>query len=137
MSSVAGHRVMIFTGLDSSHHRSRLDLALHHEVAHVHHYLADRRISEGQHALPRLVDEFDLPREVERVFASHHLGMIKPEIEIYQHVLAQLGVAPQRVLFLDDNQNNIDTALQLGIQSLQVKGFEALLAGLKNMGIKL
>ncbi len=85
---------------------------------------------------PRIVDEFDLIAEAEQVFASHQLGMIKPEVEIYQHVLAQLEVAPQRVLFLDDNQNNIDTAQQLGLQGLQVKGFEAVLAGLKTMEIE-
>ena len=85
---------------------------------------------------PRIVDEFDLPGKVERVFASHQLGMIKPDTEIYHHVLAQLEVEPQRVLFFDDNLNNIDTARQLGIQGLQVKGYEALLAGLKTMGIE-
>lgn len=85
---------------------------------------------------PRIVDEFELIDEVERVFASHQLGMIKPEIEIYQHVLEQLEVAPQRVLFVDDNQHNIDTAQHLGIQGLQVKGFEALLAGLNAMGVE-
>ena len=84
---------------------------------------------------PRIVDEFDLIGQVEQVFASHQLGMIKPETEIFHHVLAQLEVAPQRVLFLDDNQKNIDTAQQLGMQGLQVKGFEDLLAGLKTMGV--
>ena len=85
---------------------------------------------------PRIVDEFNLITEVEQVFASHQLGMIKPDVAIYQHVLTQLDVAPQQVLFLDDNQHNIDTACQLGFQGLQVKGFEALLAGLKDMGVE-
>ncbi len=85
---------------------------------------------------PRIVDEFDLLTEVEHIFASHQLGMIKPEADIYQFVLKQLGIAPQRVLFLDDNRSNIDTAKQLGMQALQVKGYDALLAGLESTGIE-
>jgi len=59
-------------------------------------------------------------------------------------VLIELGespfnrdwIDPQQVLFLDDNHSNILTARKLGMQGLQVKGFDTLLAGLESVEIK-
>src|SRR5262249_40323830 len=50
---------------------------------------------------PRLCDEMGLGRYFETSFASHLVGMIKPDVEIFQHVLDHLGVPPDRILFLD------------------------------------
>ena len=86
---------------------------------------------------PRIVGEFDLQKEVEHIFASHQLGMVKPAVDIYHLVLKQLAVVPQQVLFLDDNRNNIDSAQQLGMQALQVNGYDALPGGLESMGIEI
>ena len=44
-------------------------------------------------------------------FLSHELGLIKPDREIYDHVVAELSCRPEEILFLDDNQLNIEGAL--------------------------
>ncbi|OUR71955.1 haloacid dehalogenase [Marinomonas sp. 42_23_T18] len=71
---------------------------------------------------PRLMQEMNLAGHFDSYFASHHLGAAKPDVLIYQKVLAQLNVMPEQVLFIDDNQINIDAALSLGMHAHRVKG---------------
>lgn len=71
---------------------------------------------------PRLMQEMKLAGHFDSYFASHHLGAAKPDLLIYQKVLAQLKVMPEQVLFIDDNQINIDAALSLGMHAHRVKG---------------
>ena len=71
---------------------------------------------------PRLMGEMELAGRFDSYFASHHLGAAKPDKLIYQRVLQQLKVAPEQILFIDDNQINIDAARELGMQAHRVKG---------------
>ena len=71
---------------------------------------------------PRLMQEMGLAGQFDSYFASHHLGLVKPDVSIYQRVLDSLGVEPNQVLFIDDNQINVDAALSLGMQAHRVKG---------------
>jgi len=71
---------------------------------------------------PRLMGEMGLAGHFHHYFASHQLGLVKPDRAVYEEVLRRLGVAPQEILFIDDNQLNIDTATALGIHAHRVKG---------------
>lgn len=71
---------------------------------------------------PRLMQEMKLAGHFDSYFASHHLAAAKPDVLIYQKVLAQLKVKPEHVLFIDDNQINVDAAHSLGIRAHRVKG---------------
>ena len=73
---------------------------------------------------PRITSEFMITHYFEKIFASHLLKMAKPELDIFKHVISELGVEPDRILFLDDNQNNIDAARHLGIHGIQVSGIQ-------------
>jgi glucose-1-phosphatase len=55
-------------------------------------------------------------------FASHLTGKIKPDPDAYQNVLDTLGCSAESVFFLDDNQQNIDAARQIGMHAIQVSG---------------
>ncbi|WP_049830559.1 HAD-IA family hydrolase, partial [Arthrobacter sp. RIT-PI-e] len=50
-------------------------------------------------------------------FFSSSLGLVKPSAAVFEHVLAELGVEPGRVVFVDDNEANITTARSLGIDA--------------------
>lgn len=67
------------------------------------------------------------------VFASHELGMRKPEPRIYDHVVATLGARPGDVLFLDDDQANVAAAEARGLRTLHVPGPERTCAMLDAM----
>jgi putative hydrolase of the HAD superfamily len=69
--------------------------------------------------LPRLKKElgFDFLSLFDRYYLSHHIGMRKPNADIYEHVLADAGIEKSGTLFIDDTEINIDTAASLGIKA--------------------
>lgn len=50
-------------------------------------------------------------------YVSYEIGLLKPDREIFDHVVADLGVGADRVLFLDDNQINVDGARAAGLRA--------------------
>lgn len=58
-------------------------------------------------------------------FASHEMGIVKPEAEAFEHVLASLGVDAASIYFFDDLQPNVEAARALGIKAFQVADFSA------------
>jgi putative hydrolase of the HAD superfamily len=55
-------------------------------------------------------------------FLSYELGLLKPDRDLFDRV-AQLVPAPtERILFLDDNQLNVDGALDAGFTAVRVRG---------------
>ncbi len=71
---------------------------------------------------PRIMEEMGLAGHFHSYFASHLIGEVKPEPAIYQYVLDKLQVAPERIVFIDDNQVNVDAAIALGMKAHRVKG---------------
>jgi putative hydrolase of the HAD superfamily len=51
-----------------------------------------------------------------KVYFSYDLGMRKPDVEIYQFVLDENNLNPERTLFVDDNFDNIEGAKKTGLQ---------------------
>jgi HAD superfamily hydrolase (TIGR01509 family) len=76
-----------------------------------------------------------LHRLFETRFLSHELGLVKPDREIFDHVLDDLGLGGSEVLFLDDNQINVDGAREAGLDAQVVKGVEASRSLLRERGL--
>lgn len=55
-------------------------------------------------------------RKFDRDFISGHMGVIKPDVRIYEMVESDSGIAPERLLFTDDRSDNISAALARGWQ---------------------
>ncbi len=53
------------------------------------------------------------------LFLSYQVGTRKPNAEIYQHMLENLGVKGEQCLFLDDLTRNVEAARAAGIQAHQ------------------
>ena len=52
--------------------------------------------------------------EFDRRFISGHMGITKPNPDIYHAVEVACGIAPERLLFTDDRAENIDAAAARG-----------------------
>ena len=52
------------------------------------------------------------------VFLSHEIGLSKPGIAAYEYSLQKLGVVAEEVVFIDDRQDNLDSAQKLGMQTI-------------------
>ena len=80
---------------------------------------------------PLLMDKMGLKRLFDHHFPSHLTGKIKPDLNAYHQVTDTLGITPSAVLFLDDNQVNVDAARKCGFAAFMVQGVsmaEAVLA---------
>lgn len=64
-------------------------------------------------------------------------GLRKPSPESFAAVVAHLGLPPDRLLFVDDRQANVDGALAAGIPAVRFEGAEALEAELLRRGFAL
>ncbi len=68
-------------------------------------------------------------------FLSFELGVVKPDLAIFQAVADQLPVRRDRVLFLDDVALNSDAARSFGFLAEQVRGIEEARQVLTDVGI--
>jgi len=59
-------------------------------------------------------------KHIDYIFTSHELGIAKPSSEIYSAVESSTGVAPARILFMDDARENIDASQQRGWNSVLI-----------------
>lgn len=59
-----------------------------------------------------------------RIFNSADIGVCKPDVKIYQHVISQLGCKPSDILFIDDSLSHVQAASELGIIAHHYKSFE-------------
>jgi putative hydrolase of the HAD superfamily len=54
----------------------------------------------------------------DKVYYSHQLGLRKPDKDIYELVIKENALVPSQTLFIDDSIQNIETAKQLGLQTI-------------------
>lgn len=89
------------------------------------------KIHSGLNRKRNIYNHFD------KVYESSALGMRKPNEDIYQYVLKDLGLKPQECFFTDDRQVHIDGAQALGIDAVIFESQEQLKQELLNRGISL
>lgn len=84
---------------------------------------------------PVVCDTLDIDSLFPRQFASHIVGMVKPDAEIYHHALAELSATPESTLFIDDSSLNVAAAKEIGINAYCVKGPSEARAVLENFDL--
>jgi len=72
---------------------------------------------------------------LDRYYFSDELGLVKPEPEIYQHVIRDLDVPPRRIAFFDDTPVNVRAAREAGIVAFEVDGIAELETQLQCLGV--
>ncbi|AEV37270.1 HAD-superfamily hydrolase, subfamily IA, variant 3 [Pseudovibrio sp. FO-BEG1] len=55
---------------------------------------------------------------VETVFSSGRMGVAKPSAEFFMHIMGELDVPAHRMLLIDDREENIMSALDMGWRAL-------------------
>jgi putative hydrolase of the HAD superfamily len=87
---------------------------------------AGGRLALLSNGVPEIVARIRSDRDLAALFdaqvISFEVGLAKPEPEIYRVALAQLGAAPASTLFVDDRLENIETARELGIETVHFAG---------------
>jgi putative hydrolase of the HAD superfamily len=72
-------------------------------------------------------------REMERVFLSAELGLLKPEPAIYHRVADELDITFDQFVFIDNRPGNVDAAVALGATGHVFDGVAGLRAFLERL----
>jgi HAD superfamily hydrolase (TIGR01509 family) len=70
-----------------------------------------------------LEDKYNIDYEglFNKVYYSHEMGMRKPDLEIFEFVLADETLFPAETLFVDDTEINVDMASSAGIIAMHLR----------------
>lgn len=71
----------------------------------------------------RINAQYDLSK-FDYVYLSFELEMKKPDKKIYKYVLNDLKINPDKILFIDDDTNNILVAKECGLNTCKAFGYE-------------
>jgi putative hydrolase of the HAD superfamily len=66
-----------------------------------------------------LEQQHDIWEMFHGVVISSRINTVKPEIEIYQHLLDKYQIRPAETILIDDAQENLTAASSLGIQTIR------------------
>ncbi|MCR4807065.1 MAG: HAD family phosphatase [Lachnospiraceae bacterium] len=67
------------------------------------------------------------------IVISYQVHAIKPDHEIYRHLLDKYGLKPEESLFFDDREDNVKAATELGIAAVQITSEDMLLEELSRL----
>ena len=76
-----------------------------------------------------------MPLFAGRVHCSAEFGVLKPDPEIFHRCLRKLGVTAGETLFIDDNADNVQGAITVGIDAIHFTGLLALDQALAARGL--
>lgn len=76
------------------------------------HEAAFNKIIEQAHGTPHIGTFFD------KVYLSHRIGMRKPDVAVFEHILKENELSAQHTLFIDDSPQHIEGAKKAGIQTI-------------------
>jgi glucose-1-phosphatase len=77
---------------------------------------------------PEVVGAFD------RIFASHQLGLRKPERKAFDRICSLTGTPAASILFFDDLAENVQAAENAGLQGVLVRSPEDVATSLRSLG---
>lgn len=69
-----------------------------------------------------LQDHHQITQYFKYAFASHEIGAVKPDREIFEYVLENTGLQSSQILFFDDNPECVKAARVCGLQARQALG---------------
>ncbi len=83
----------------------------------------------------RFASLWHLDRLFDVRFLSHEMGLVKPDRELFEHVVGRLEAPPESIVFLDDNQANVTGAQEAGLTAVKVSGPSEARRELEKLGI--
>jgi len=92
-------------------------------------------LSDQTQWLDELDREYHFFKEFDRVFNSYHSGKGKKDPSLFRDVAAELGLPPSKVLFIDDNPENVERAALQGLRTIHYKNRASFEEEIKKLGL--
>jgi putative hydrolase of the HAD superfamily len=67
--------------------------------------------------------KFTFIDKIDGKVVSGFIGMVKPDAEIYEHLMDKYGLKAEECVFIDDRDENIDSAKALGMMGIVFKNY--------------
>lgn len=77
-------------------------------------------VSDAPPSTRRILKNYGVMNHMNGATFSSDLGILKPNPEIYESTLAQIGVSPQNALFIDDYPSRLKGAVNIGMKAVQM-----------------
>jgi putative hydrolase of the HAD superfamily len=91
-------------------------------------------LSNGWSSTRRFIDErWDIADIFDDMIISAEVGLAKPDRRIYQLALDRLGVEAEQTIFIDDFDENIQGARELGIHGIHFQDPQIVMEELKDL----
>lgn len=81
--------------------------------------------------------DFRFLRHIDGGVISYEVQYIKPEPQIYQHLIKKYNINPYKAVFLDDTPENLMPARELGMRTIAVTNYNSILNGFQKLQIEL
>ena len=75
-------------------------------------------LSNFSQDLVTVLDELGISPLFDAIVVSADIGAMKPDAHAYRAILDALGVLPAAAVFIDDSEQNVERARQIGIQAI-------------------
>jgi putative hydrolase of the HAD superfamily len=112
-------------------------LALARELAASGRYLLSTINNESRELNLFRIEKFGLNKIFSLFVSSCFVGLRKPEPGIYKLALEITQKRPEECCFIDDRALNLESAKQLGMQVIQMKGAAQLRQEMQKLGVSL
>lgn len=84
-----------------------------------------------------LENNYNLSKYFDFMIFSYEVGVLKPDRKIYQALISKANVLPAEILYIDDKEDKLITAKELGMKTLVYTGIESLVKKLNSLGVTL
>jgi len=72
----------------------------------------------------RIFEKLDFRDYFDEVFLSSKIGYEKPDPRAFTYLLSKIKKEPEECIFIDDNSNNVDQAINLGFERIEFRSNE-------------
>lgn len=83
----------------------------------------------------RAKPRFDFLQYADGALISYEVKQVKPDRIIYEMICEKYGIVPENAVFLDDRLENVEAAIDFGMQSIQVITKEQTDTALHTLGV--
>lgn len=77
-----------------------------------------------KHRTEYLLNEVGLKKHIHHAYSSSAVGHKKPDKEFFNHIINDLNLPPNQILFVDDDQKNVEAAKESGMNAEFYSDFE-------------
>ncbi|HKL80110.1 MAG TPA: HAD family phosphatase [Mobilitalea sp.] len=78
---------------------------------------------------------FSFISKVDGGLISYEVGIVKPDMEIYEALIAKYNITPCEAVFLDDSKENTEAAASLGFHTVHFKSLDKAITELRSLNI--